>query len=76
MVDGREEMNIGLAVASLLCACTGLALILYLWYLILIHIHSTDIMWFVFTLYIPFAILGTVLSKVIDWSAKHGTDKS
>jgi len=43
---------------------------LYLTYLILQKIESTDLMWFLYWLTIPMAIVCVILSKIAEWEEK------
>ena len=59
-------MNTGLTIISFIVALMGLIIWLYLLYHILIKIQATELMWFLFTIFIPFAIVTQALSKALD----------
>jgi hypothetical protein len=59
-----------LSITSLIVVLLSVTFIYYLWYLTLIHIHATDVMWFVYALSLPFVFIGTGLSKLLDWENK------
>lgn len=63
-------MNLALAAVSLIVGLFGSAIWLYLLYLILIKIQGTEVMWFLFTIFIPIIIVSQTLSKIIDYQAK------
>jgi len=54
------------AIVSLVVGLPSLFFSLYLTYQILLHIHGTELMWFLFWLLVPMNILFTILCKVVD----------
>jgi len=55
-----------LGILSLLFGFFALGLGFYLTYLTLRHIAATELMWFVFWLYIPFTIILTIVGKLVE----------
>jgi len=43
-----------------------LPLMFYLWYLLLIHINATELMWFVWIIGIPIAVIIHIIEKIIE----------
>lgn len=60
--------NTALKLVSLVVALIYLPWSLFLTYLILEKIDASELMWFLFILLIPIALVTSILSKVIDWS--------
>ncbi len=54
-------------VMSLIISLTYLPL--YLWFIwrILVEIHASEVLFFVYWIMIPFAIVSSVLSKLAEW---------
>ena len=58
-------------ILSAIFGLTGSIFGLYLTYLTLQHIAATELMWFVFIVYIPFFLLFQLASKIADWEEKE-----
>lgn len=41
---------------------------MFLTYQILVHVEATELMWFVFVIYVPLALVLAGASKALDWS--------
>ena len=42
----------------------------YLWYQVLVRVHATELMFFLFWVYVPAAILIGILNKIIEGGSK------
>ena len=62
--------NLALAAVSLIVGKMGSIVWFYLWYIVLIKIQGTELMWFLYVLAIPFILVTHILSKIIDYQAK------
>lgn len=57
-------------ILSLIFSLMFLPFTLYLTYLMLTKIDATDLMWFLFWLTVPMAIISSILQKLAEWEEK------
>ena len=58
--------KLALGIISLIFGLLALPFGLYLTYLTLIRIEATELMWFIFWLYVPLIIIFQIVSKIFD----------
>lgn len=54
--------------AVLMIALVTVSFGMFLTYQILVHVEATELMWFVFVIYVPLALVLAGASKALDWS--------
>ncbi len=57
-------------VTSILMVCVTFPIWVYLVYQIFLRIEATDLMWFLFWVYVPVSMLVAILKMVVDGSEK------
>lgn len=53
-------------IATLLGICVTLPIWFYLMYHVLERVHATELMWFLFWVYMPFTMLISIVSKLVE----------
>ena len=61
-----------LTIISIIFGLVAISFSLYLEFLVLTHIHATDLMWFVFWINIPMLLIFQLVSKLVELMGEEG----
>jgi hypothetical protein len=63
-------MNKARIIAGVLTVCLSLPIWFYLFYKILETVNASELMWFLYWIYVPTALLASILSRIAEGEQK------